>query len=253
MEEYAPDFVKRLQSLETALKTELRPGSVSLHVKPIRYIETPSGYGPEQLYKYRFQVQTVVDSSPDDTLEAVSLHLTALANDAEVIIDDITPQPGFSTIGVKSSAGVQLGKKQTISDKEVIKGELASGVGKVSTDLETISTEEHSSLLSIGAERSLARVEQYLIARKVGNRAFWRTLAGVGPVDAGGVEYTVDFLISDKVDLVNLTLEAKVEWLRNGAVTATLQRLLELPRPFRKTSLHRIELASTVRLFQTFD
>ena len=76
MEKYLPDLIKRLRALEAALRTELRPGSITLHLKPVRYLDTPPGFGSENFHRYRIQVQTLIESTPDDALEAVAVQLT---------------------------------------------------------------------------------------------------------------------------------------------------------------------------------
>jgi hypothetical protein len=87
-----------------------------------------------------------------------------------VVIDGITPQPGFSVVGVKASNGALHGIQETVSEKESVTGEISGAGAKISSGLETTHSVQESTLISIGTERSLARVEQYLIARKTGNR-----------------------------------------------------------------------------------
>jgi hypothetical protein len=70
-----------------------------------------------------------------------------------------------------------------------------------------------------------------LIAQRIGNRAMWRALASVGPIDAAGAEYTADVLIPADSQGVDVRVGARVEWLRAGAVPAELRRTVVLPRP----------------------
>jgi hypothetical protein len=81
----------------------------------------------------------------------------------------------------------------------------------------------------------MARAEQYLIARKAENRAFWRALAGIGPLDVGGIEYSADLLIPDGVSELILKLEAKADRRRAGVAPAEMERTLSLPRPPTQT------------------
>ena len=84
--------------------------------------------------------------------------------------------------------------------------------------------------MSAASERTAARVEQYLVARKIGQRAIWRAVANVGPIDAAGAEYTADFLVPDGTKEIRLSVDAKIEWLRAGVAPARLEQALVLPR-----------------------
>jgi hypothetical protein len=66
------------------LTKDLLRGSVSLHLKPVRYIETPAGYGDARLHRYRVQVQLAIDLSISDALEAASVGMTAQSARTEV-------------------------------------------------------------------------------------------------------------------------------------------------------------------------
>jgi len=152
-------------------------------------------------------------------------------------VDDIAPQAGFSAVGLKRTAGLQVGHQQTSSEKETAGAEI-SGVGaKLSTGVESVSTEQSSTLVTVGGEKTVARVEQYLIARRIGNRAMWRALAGVGPIDAAGAEYTADVLVPAGSQEIDIRVEARVEWFRAGAVPAELSRTVVLPRPAAEARL----------------
>jgi hypothetical protein len=70
-EEMNPSFIRRLRDLEAMLKTELRPGTVVIHLKPIQYLDTPQGYGTLNFHRYRVVAQTLVDPPEGDNLEAV--------------------------------------------------------------------------------------------------------------------------------------------------------------------------------------
>ena len=234
IEQFNPNLIERLRALETMLKTNLLPGSVVVHLKPVQYLESPKGYGLAELHRYRVIVQTLVDPSEGDALDAISIQLTATSdNAAEVVIDDISPQPGFSVVGIKDSSGAEHGIQETVSETESIKGVVSGGGAKISSGLETTQSVQVSTLISVGTERSLARVEQYLIARKAGNRATWRALAGVGPIDAGGIEYKADLLVPDSVQEILIRVEAKVDWMYAGSVPTDVQKTLLLPRPQR--------------------
>lgn len=234
IEQFNPNLVERLRTLETMLKTNLLPGSVVVYLKPVQYLETPQGYGLIELHRYRVIVQTLVDPSEGDALDAVSIQLTATAdNAADVVVDGMSPQPGFSVVGVKASSGAQHGMQDTISEKEGITSEISGAGAKISGGLETTHSVQESTLISIGTERSLARVEQYLIARKAGNRAIWRALAGIGPIDASGIEYVADLLVPDSVGEILIRVEAKVDWAYAGTIPTDVQKTLPLPRPQR--------------------
>jgi hypothetical protein len=231
IEQSNPNFIRRLRDLEAMLKTDLRPGSIKVSLKPIQYLDTPKGFGPTKLNRYRFVVQTIIDPTPDDILDAVSVQFTASALGAELVIDAISPQPGFSAVGLRSSSGAQIGVQESHSEKETI-GATISGVGgKLSSGVESERSAQTSESVTVGSERSLARVEQYLMSRKAGNRALWRVVAGIGPVDAAGTEYVSDVLIPDSVRQVSIHVEAKVEWVHCGVVPAEMEQLLTLPSP----------------------
>ena len=231
MEQLAPNFIKRLRDLESALITELRPGSISLHLKPVRYLETPAGFGSEGFGRYRFQVQTLIESTADDSLQAVSVELTVDAGEPGSVIDDISPQAGFSAVGLKRASGVQVSDQYSRTLKENASIEISGVAAKASAGAGAERTEQSSTVFTVGGERTLARVEQYLIARKIGNRAMWRALAGVGPIDAAGTEFTADVLVPADCSQVDVRIVASVEWLRAGPVPAELRRTLVLPRP----------------------
>jgi hypothetical protein len=234
MEQFNPNLVERLRALETMLKTNLLPGSVVVYLKPVQYLETPQGYGLTELHRYRVIVQTLVEPSEGDALDAISIQLTATSdNAAEVSIDGITPQPGFSVVGVKASSGAEHGMQETVAEKESVTGEITGAGAKISSGLETTHSVQESTLISIGTERSLARVEQYLIARKAGNRVTWRALAGIGPIDASGLEYVADLLVPDSVREILIRVEAKVDWTYAGTIPTDVQKTLVLPRPQR--------------------
>jgi hypothetical protein len=231
-EQSDPDFIKKLRALEGALTSDLRPGSVSLHQKPIRYLDTPTGYGDAILHRYRVQVQLGVDVSISEALDAVSLEMTVEAAGAEIIVDDITPAPGFSVVGLRRSTGIQSTLAETTTAKASAGAEVGAGGSKVTSSVEATSAEQRSTLHSLSAEHTLSRVEQYLIARKAGNRAFWRALAGIGEIDVGGIEYSADLLVPDSVREVALKVEAKVEWRRAGTFQRTCGALYRyLARP----------------------
>ena len=239
MEDISPPFIQRLRALEAALKNELRPGSVTIHIKPTRYIETPSGFGNGHLLRYRIQVQTLVEDSVDDVLEAVSLDIRVAAENAEVQVDDMSPKAAFSTVSRKSAAAVQVGIKQTRADKQVVAGEISGGGAKTSSSLESSTSREESLSLSQGNEQTVARVEQYLVARKVANRALWRVIAGVGPIDAAGEEYSIDVLVPEGVHEIDLHVEARLEWFRAGIVPAEIRRRLKLPTADANIQTHK--------------
>jgi hypothetical protein len=231
IEEKNPNLVRRLRDLEALLKTDLRPGSITVSLKPIQYLDTPKGFGPTRLNRYRFGIQTIIDPTTDDVLDAVSIQFTASASGAELVIDAISPQPGFSAVGLTSSSGAQIGVQKSHSEKETV-GATISGVGgKLSSGVESERSVQTSESITVGSERSLARVEQYLMSRKAGNRALWRVLAGIGPVDAAGTEYVSDVLIPDSVRQVSVHVDAKVEWVHCGVVPAEMEQLLTLPSP----------------------
>ena len=188
--------------------------------------------GPPPLHRYRVIVQTIVEPSDADSLTSVELELTATCSDGtEIVVDAISPQPGFSAIGLKSSKGTQHGTEETAAEKATVGSELSATGAKVSSSIETSRSVKESSLFSIGTERSIAQVEQYLIARKAGNRAMWRALAGVGPIDASGLEYMADLLVPDSVPEMQVSVEAKVDWLYAGTTPAAVQKTFSLPRP----------------------
>jgi hypothetical protein len=230
MEQYSPELIKRLRDLEATLRTELRPGSITLQLKPVRYLDTPDGLS-ERFHRYRVQVQTLIESTPEDALQAVAVELTVNAGAAELVVDDISPQAGFSAVGIKETGGLQVGHQQMSSEKDTVGAEISAVGAKVSIGAESASTEQSSTLVTIGGEKTVARVEQYLIARRIGNRAMWRALASVGPIDAAGAEYTADVLIPADSQGVDVRVGARVEWLRAGAVPAELRRTVVLPRP----------------------
>ena len=227
-EQAFPDHMTRLRTLEAMLKTDLRPGSLVLKLKPIQYLDTPAGYS-SKLCRYRLGVQTLVEPAEEDSLNAVSIELTVAADPGEVTIDVISPQPGFSAVGLKASRGFQAGAKETHSTAVGASLEISGAGIKATNKVDASHSQEVSRLYSMGAEQSLARVEQYLISRKAGNRAFWRALAGVGPIDVGGIEYIAELLISRNIREISITVEATVEWARGGAVPTTLRQLLPLP------------------------
>ena len=231
IDQTTPNLVERLRELEAMLKTDLRPGNVVVHLKPIQYLETPQGYGLADLHRYRLIVQTLVEPSAGDALDAVSIQLTASSESAEVVVDAITPQPGFSVVGLKESGGIQQGMQEVISDKQTRKGEVSGPGAKISSTAESTYSVQESTLISVGTERSVVRVEQYLMARKVGNRAIWRVLAGIGPIDAGGIEYMADLLVPDRAQEILIKIEAKVDWMYGGTVPTAVEKSLALPRP----------------------
>jgi hypothetical protein len=231
MEQYSPNLIKRLRALEATLRTELRPGSITLHLKPVRHLDTPTGFGAKTFQRYRLQVQTLIEATPDDALQAVVVELTATARETEPVVDDISPLAGFSAVGLKRTGAVQVGHQHTLSEKETGGAEISGLGGKLSLGAESVSGEQFSTMIAAGGERTVARVEQYLIARKIGNRAIWRAVAGVGPIDAAGAEYTADILLAADSEEIDVRVDARAEWLRAGAVPAELRRTVILPRP----------------------
>lgn len=233
--QYSPNLIKRLRALEATLRTEIRPGSIALYLKPIRYLDTPGGLGTESFHRYRFQVQTLIESTPDDALQAVEVKLTVNAGIAEAVVDDICPQAGFSAVGLKRTDSLEVGQQQMLSDEVTADAEISGTVAKISTGAKSVSKEHSSVLATAGGEKTVARVEQYLIARMIGNRAMWRVIAGLGPIDAAGADYTADVLVPVGAQAVEIRVDARVEWLRSGAVPAELRRTVALPRPAVKS------------------
>jgi hypothetical protein len=232
VEQLSPNLMERLHALETMLKADVLPGSVVVYLKPVQYLETPQGFGNGELHRYRVTIQTLLEPSDGDALDAVSIQLTATSdNGAEIVVDGMSPQPGFSVVGVKASSGAQSGLQESVSEKESISGEISGTAAKISSAAETTHSVQQSSLISIGTERTVARVEQYLIARRAGNRAIWRALAGIGPIDAGGIEYSADLLVPDSVREVLIGVEAKVDWTVAGTFLTDVQKTLSPPRP----------------------
>jgi hypothetical protein len=220
-----------LQELERLLFEELKPGSVYLHLKPTRYLETPAGYGERRLHRYRIQTQLAVEPTKEDTLAGVAVELTLEAAGADVTIDAISPQAGFSAVGVRNSAGIQLGEQETVSTKAVLQTELLAVPVKVKSEGEMSRLQQQTKSLSVGAEQTLSRVEQYLMARVAGHRVYWRALAGVGPLDVGGIEYSVDILAPEAITEVAVKIRAGVDWQRAGTIPAELNQSITLPRP----------------------
>ena len=60
--------MERLRAPRTMLKTNLLPGRVVVYLKPVQYLETPRGY--TELHRYRVIVQTLVEPSEGDALDA---------------------------------------------------------------------------------------------------------------------------------------------------------------------------------------
>lgn len=230
-EALAPDLISRLKHMEAVLRSDIKPGSIALVLKPIRYLDTPAGFGKATLHRYRLQAQTLVEQTADDEMQATSLEISAVGEGADVFVDDMQPSAAFSTVALKRSSGMQLGQQATVNEKAAAGGELSGAVGKVSTALEHVSTEQASASVTFANEMSASRVQQYLVARKLGNRAIWRAVAGVGPIDAAGAEYTADFLVPASIRQLHVRVDAKVEWLRLGVSAAELDVDVSLPEP----------------------
>lgn len=237
MEQYLPDFIARLRDLENALRTSLRPGSIALHINPIRYIDTPAGFGRSVFHRYRVEVQTLIESTPEDALQSIGVDVTATAGTTEVIVDNMTPQAGFSAVGLKQGAGAQFGHQMTTTEKVSSGGEVSAAGAKVVTGVESTFAEQFSATLSSTAETTVGRIEQYLIARRIGNRAIWRAVAGIGPIDVAGTTYAIDVLIPAETNQMDLHVVARVEWFQAGTVPAELRRTLLLPNPSSVSSL----------------
>jgi len=206
----------------------LRPGSVSLVLKPVQYIDTPSGFGDAK-HLYKLQLQLVAELSADDILEGVDVEMTVKSAKAEITIDEIFPKPGFSVIGVKSTVGLISGNKGINTVGTSVVGEVGGKGAKATGSMGKTHTEEVSRLINVAKEEEKEGVEQYLIARNIGNGAMWRVLAGKGPVDAGGLEYSAHLLVP--VDVLELALKAqgRAYWRRGGEVPASLRFPALLP------------------------
>ena len=166
MAEQSPRLLQRLRELEDALKTELVPGSVTLHVKPIRYLETPTGFGGTGLRRYRIEIQTLVEESGSDQIEAVAVEIKADVPDAvsladEVVVDRIWPEPAFAALVRKQSSGAQRAQKVTVGSKQSTGGELAGAGQKLSATGEISRSEEESVSTSEGLEETVNGVRQY--------------------------------------------------------------------------------------------
>jgi hypothetical protein len=215
----------RMEALEAALRTELKPGSVALHVKPVRYLETPAGFA-EPLRRYRIEVQLFIEEPPEDAIESVRVEIRLMSDKGQVNIDDISPKPAFSQVERKEVAGAEIGLKQTISAKVTVGLEPASGP---KFGAEAGGERERSVTINTGVEQGTSRMSQYLYARKLANRALWRVLAGVGAIDVAGEEYSVEFLAPASVGELELQVDANIEWLRAGIVPAELRQPITLP------------------------
>ena len=236
IEQFAPEFISRLRKLEERFKTELKPGSIYLNLKPIRYIESPSGYN-QVIHKYQIQIETLVESTPDDSLHTVTVEVIIKSKSTELSIDNLFPKPGFSTVGIKRTNELQVGQQQTTTEKGTSGAEISGGGAKLSAGIESSSSEQTSASISVGSEKNTARVEQYLISRQFGNRAIWQILSGVGPIDVAGTEYKVEILAPSNCKSLDISVDARVEWLNAGVVPAHLQETLDIPIPSTESKI----------------
>ncbi|WP_183252163.1 hypothetical protein [Brevundimonas basaltis] len=230
MEKWAPQYVARLTELEAILKNRLIPGSVTIHVMPARFLEKPSGFGQTPQLRYRLQVQTLIDVPEGDHLEAVSLEVRALSQEG-IVFEEISPTAAFSSVTRKNSTGAQTGLKRTATQKNSTSVNIGGAKGGFSSSREVTGNDEVAISVSSGAEQTSSTVEQYLIARMAANRAVWRVIAGVGPIDPAGLQYTVDLLAPPQTRELALEVDARIEWHRAGAVPAELRQRLLLPSP----------------------
>jgi hypothetical protein len=234
LEHLNPTFFRRLQELEEMLKRELLPGSVKVHPKPIQYIDSPPGY-ELKFHRYRFTLETLIRPSEGDTLDKVSIRLTATSDDAQIEVIGISPQTCFSEIGIKTSAADQMAVEETVTDKESVGGELSVTGAKLSSSSEYTKAVKHGAQKSTGSEQSHKRFMHYVVARKIGNLATWDVMAGIGQIDAGGTEYSVDLLIPATVERFSVAVDANVRWTSGGTFLTDLAPFpLELPRPLAK-------------------
>lgn len=231
MQDFAPKFIERLVSLEAALKDELTPGSVEIHVKSPRYIDTPSGFGTNKRHRYRIQIQTAIQGSDDDILESVAVKAKVHLKGPPVEIEDIAPKPAFSAITRTHTAGAEVGVKRSVSAKHAFGAEAKLAIGKLSSSAELATSDEESVSLSRGVQETLAGAEQYMVARKFSDQATWRLFAGIGPIDLEGGEYSMDILVPADVRALDLHVNVAVEWYRVGVVPAEIARTLALPAP----------------------
>jgi hypothetical protein len=230
IEKAIPHFMRRLEQLEASLKTDLQPGSVSVHVRPAQFIERAKGYGPLSPCRYRIQIQTLVETS-DDELQALSVEVGVGTASEQVEIDDLEPKSAFSSVSRKSAATSQTGMKRTESSGQTIGGGLGGPASKLNLSVQSAESFEQSMSFSDTAEQTLSRVEHYLVARKIANRAWWHVLAGIGPIDAAAGEYSIDCLVPEGVQEIDVMIEARVDWLRAGIVPARITQRMALPPP----------------------
>lgn len=230
MEKWAPQYVARLTELEAILKNHLTPGSVTIHLMPVRFLEMPSGFGRSPQLRYRLQVQTLIDVPEGDHLEAVSLEVRALSQEG-VVFEELSPSAAFSSVTRKNSIGAQTGLKHTATQRDSASVNIGGAKAGLSSSRDVTHSEEVSVTMSSGAEQTNSTVEQYLVARMAANRAVWRVIAGVGPIDPAGLQYTVDFLAPPQTRELELEIDARIEWRRAGAVPAELRQRLLLPSP----------------------
>ncbi|RYF74510.1 MAG: hypothetical protein EOO39_08475 [Cytophagaceae bacterium] len=227
--EIQENLLNQLQTLEENLRKRIRPGSIDLHINPIRYLETPDGFGNYGYHKYRLQLQTLVEETKDDSLQTVSVVIEITTPSTGVMIERMVPEAGFSTIGLKKSISNQSSHQHVTGEKRIVSGEMASGIVKGSAINETTYSDQQTYGSAFGNEQSSSQVDQYQYARKFSNKATWKILAGVGPTDVGGLEYTLEILVPVSISSINVAIKATIEWLNAGTVGSELTCELKLP------------------------
>ncbi|XAZ81990.1 hypothetical protein A6C57_27725 (plasmid) [Fibrella sp. ES10-3-2-2] len=223
------NLLNQLQTLEENLRKRIKPGSIDLHINPVRYLETPVGFGSNGYHKYRLQLQTLVEETKDDFLQTVSVAIEITDPSTGIMVERMMPEAGFSTIGLKKSISSQSNHQQITGEKRIISGEIAGGIVKGSAINETTYLEQQTHGSAFGNEQSSSQVEQYQFARKFSNKATWKIIAGVGPTDVGGLEYMIEILVPVSISSVSVAIKATIEWLNAGTVGTELTRELKLP------------------------
>ncbi|MCX6212843.1 hypothetical protein [Spirosoma sp.] len=223
------NLLNQLQTLEENLRKRIKPGSIDLHINPVRYLETPVGFGIDGYHKYRLQLQTLVEETNDDLLQTVSVAIEITTPSAGITIERMVPEAGFSTIGLKKSISSQSSHQKVIGEKRIVSGEMASGIVKGSAINETTYSEQQTQGLVSGNEQSSSQVEQYQFARKFSNKAIWKIIAGVGPTDVGGLEYTIEVLVPISITAISVSIKATIEWQNSGTVGTELTCEIKLP------------------------
>jgi hypothetical protein len=236
MESAAPEFIARLRKLGSELTRELHAGETLVHVRPLRYLDTPAGYAGRPRHKHELAIQIAVEPMESDEPSFLDARLT-VEGAPDVDIGEIAPTAAYTSFTMEESVSAEQSRQSTLSGKLASEFELSATLAKTKVQAEAASSDMAAASRSASRKRTYADTEQQVLARRSGRTVFWRIQRSRGPVDVGAVDLKAELLVPENVRTLQVRLDVAVDWEHAGRSPASLTKTLDVPSPPVKSLL----------------